>query len=143
MSRTSINYQKSVNILMSPVEGRENARKTEIGATFEYVPLAIRRNKMTDKTTFVIDAPSLSDLNEALKVVSQAGYKAVFVARSERVATQTPKYTVIIEGPFYRRATVRRVVKWANFPGLLGRSKLNEETQKQFDSDLQAMTTGP
>lgn len=96
---------------------------------------------MEDKTTFIISAHSLADLNEALKVVSQAGYKAVFVSRTSE--DLTPRYVVIIEGPFYRRATTQRVVKWANFPGLLGRSKLNEETQKQFDSDLQAMTTGP
>ncbi len=136
MSRTSINYQKTANILMSQVEGRENARKTEIGATFGYVPLAIRRNKMEDKTTFIIDAPSLGDLNEALKVVSQAGYKAVFVARLEKVA----KYTVIIEGPYRHREKMQRVVRWANFPGLLGRDKLNTKTQKSFDIALLMMS---
>lgn len=50
MSRTSINYQKTANILMSSVRAKENARKAEIGATFEHAPLTIRRNNMKGYT---------------------------------------------------------------------------------------------
>ena len=80
---------------------------------------------------------SLDSINETLKIVAKAGYKAISVTRT--VEKYMPQCSVIIEGPARFCENVQRVVRWANHPGLLEREALLPAYQTEFDNDLKYM----
>jgi len=91
-----------------------------------------------ETTTFVLDCGTLDNLNEALRVVSKAGYKAVSVFRT--VEKHQPDHSVIIKGPISYSKEIQKVIRWANFPGLLRLQRLNTDGRDSCEQDLRQLT---